>query len=38
MNELMEYILSLTPEKVEKILENLDKIKAALNEGEEADA
>lgn len=36
MNELMKYILSLTPEQAEKVIENLDKIKAALKEGEAA--
>lgn len=34
--ELMSFILSLTPEQVDKIIENLDIIKAALKEGEAA--
>lgn len=33
-NELLEYILSLTPEKVEKIVQRLPEITAALAEAE----
>ena len=30
MNELMNYVLSLTPEQIEKVIRNIDKIKAVL--------
>lgn len=36
MNELIDYILSLTPEQVEKVLEHLDELKELLKEGEAA--
>lgn len=31
-NKLVEYILTLTPEQIEKLYDNLPKIKAALKD------
>lgn len=32
-NELLTYILSLTPEQADKIIKNIDLLKALLKEG-----